>query len=1192
MIKNYFSTKFIKCCLILFTIIVFNNIKTDAHKHDFPNIEFIENKGQWDGNFLFKSNTARGDFYIHNKGFRVVLADEYNHIQLHEYRHGARKEEPLLKYHMYDMELIGCNQNFTTSQNKFLPHYYNYFLGNDPQKWKSKIHPSYNVDMHNVYNNIDVHLYSEDGNIKYDYIVNPGGNVSDIKVKYNGVDKMEIKDEKLLIKTSLGEMTELRPYTYQFIDGEKKEIKCSYVLQENQIIAFKVDKNYDKSKALYIDPTLVFCTFTGSTADNWGFTATYDTLGMFYAGGVASGIGYPVNPGAIQMTYGGGGFGGNGFQCDASFSKFSANGTTLLFATYYGGSDNDQPQSMIVSSNGDLGIAGRTYSSNFPTSGACYDPTHNGAGDLFVAVFNSTGTALVGATYIGGSGDDGVNYNAGYAVYNATKHNYGDDARSEIIVDNAGNWYVAASTQSNNFPTVNPFQAANAGGQDAVVFQINHTCSNLIWSTYLGGSGQDAAFVLCLDKVNQSALYVGGGTESSNFPSTAGTYQSTYQGGTVDGYILKFNSATKALLAGTYIGTNQYDQVYGLQTDDSSRVYATGQTMGAFPVAPASVYNNPGSSQFIIKLNNSLTGPPIFSTVYGSGTTAYTNISPTAFLVDICSNIYVSGWGGPTSGNPGNTFNMPITAGALKATTDGSDFYFIVLEKNAQSLLYSTYYGQNGNAPNGLGGEHVDGGTSRFDPNGVVYQAICANCGGNVVFPTGPANVFSPNNPSPNCNLAALKISFDLQNPDAVASTNGPLTGCVPFLVNFLNNSTSATAYTWDFGDGSPTSNAVSPSHTFTTAGIFTVTLIASNPNGCTQTSDTTKVVITVKDDSLFPGFTYVKVDSCNPFSIQITNTSVYNNGIPSGNATYNWDFGDGTTFTGQFPPLHNYPNAATYTITLTMTDPNACNNPATFQLVVDFSTSLVIAAFNMPDSVCMPALISFLDQSTNATTWNWSFGDGNTSTLTNPTNNYTTPGTYTVYLVSGNPNTCNKFDSISKIITVMPSPTADFTWTPIPPEPNVPNVFTNLSVGATKYLWDFGDGETDTIKNPIHIYDKDGTYTVCLTATNQYGCKDTVCKSVRGMVIPLVDVPTGFSPNGDGVNDVLYVKGYGIENMVFRIFNRWGEKIFESKDKKIGWDGRYKGVMQEMEVYGFTLYVEFFDGTKANKKGNVTLLK
>jgi gliding motility-associated-like protein len=260
--------------------------------------------------------------------------------------------------------------------------------------------------------------------------------------------------------------------------------------------------------------------------------------------------------------------------------------------------------------------------------------------------------------------------------------------------------------------------------------------------------------------------------------------------------------------------------------------------------------------------------------------------------------------------------------------------------------------------------------------------------------------------------------------------------------------------------------------------------------------------------------------------------------------------------------------------------------------VTLDFNTSFVSAEFDMPDTVCMPAVVNFNNQSTNVTTYSWNFGDGNTSTTASPTNTFPGPGVYQVTLITANPTSCNKFDTAQHSISVFPSPTADFTWVPNPPTPNTPNVFTNLSTGATHYLWDFGDGVTSVEKDPIHVFEKDGTYQVCLSAYNDVGCQDTACKSVRGIVVPIVDVPTGFTPNGDGINDFVFVRGYGIESMTFRIFNRWGEKVFETTDKKTGWDGTYKGVKQEMEVYQYTLDVQFFDDTHTFKKGNITLLK
>ncbi|MBP6456088.1 MAG: PKD domain-containing protein [Chitinophagaceae bacterium] len=1187
----------------LFFLFIFlaNQIISFAQSNSGKPLEFIENQGQWSGPFLYKAIASGGDIYLRKNGYTVVLSDHTNSEKIHAYKHGEIKIAPVLKYHSYEVDFLNASTDVKFSQDKFQKHYYNYFLGNNSSNFKTGIHPSYAVDYQQIYPGINIHAYSENGNLKYDFIVSPNSNESQIALQYKGLDRIWLEKNNLFLKTSLGEIKELAPYSYQFIDGEKKQVQCQYVL-ENNIIRFQFPKGYNKNEKLYIDPVLIFSTFTGSTADNWGFTATYDSLGNFYAGGNVSGMGYPVipSPGAFQITYGGGGFSGNGFQCDAAITVFDPTATTMLYSTYLGGSDNDQPHSMVVDNQGNLVVVGKTYSTNFPmgTGLTNYDNSANGAADMFVVKFNGTGTALLGATYIGGSGNDGVNVSDGFPPV-GMKHNYGDDARSEVIVDNANNIFVASCTNSSNFPTVSPISnpsvptpngSALAGSQDGVLFKFNPSISNLLWSSFIGGANDDACYVLSLDKTNPTTLYVGGGTQSTNFyGANAGTINPTFQGVT-DGFLLKLNTTTNSYVTGTFIGTNSYDQVYGVQTDDSNHVYVMGQTQGPFPVSPASVYSNLGSSQFIAKYNNSLSGT-LFSTVYGSGTTSYTNISPVAFLVDRCENIYVSGWGGNTGGNPGNTNGMPVTAGALKGTTDGVDFYFICLSKNAQSLLYATYWGMNSTPPSGT--EHVDGGTSRFDPNGIVYQSICGACGGTPGYPTS-TGVVGPNNLSGNCNLAALKIDFQLQDPDADALISGPTKGCVPFIVNFINNSTSATNYIWDFGDGSPVSTATSPTYTYNIPGTYTVSLIAVNPNGCTQSSDTDQIVIIVSDDSIKADFIYVKLDSCDSFRAQFTNTSLINSSNPAAAAwtTYFWDFGDGTTFNGPNPPIHNFPTPTIYTVTLTMVDTSSCDSFSVKQVVIDFSTSIVNAGFLCPDSVCMPANISFIDQSTNATGWAWDFGGVGNSTAQNPNFQFPSPGVYTIRLISANPNSCNKFDTIEKVIVVLPSPTADFSYSPNPPEPNKILDFTNLSTDAISYLWDFGDGSTSTLKDPKHLYKKDGYYNVCLTASNEYGCKDSVCKTVRGYVIALVDVATGFSPNGDGANDVIYVQGYGIEKMVWRIYNRWGELVFESTNQESGWDGKYKGVDQEMEVYAYSLSVDFFDGTHRNKKGNITLIK
>jgi gliding motility-associated-like protein len=1357
--------------LIHFTICVFCIVTLpQLSKGQNAPIEYVKNAGQWNGPFEYKGVTPRGDFYLRKNGFMVVLAHKDNHQKTHEKKHGQIKGPVILNYHAYEMNFLGANENPLMTPSKLQPHYYNYFLGSDKSRWKSNIYPAQNVDYQNLYNKIDAHLYSENGNIKYDFILHPGADINQIKVAYNGVSSIQLRRGVIEVGTSVGDNVEQTPYAYQMIDGNRVEVKCTYTLKD-KTVGYKItSNNYNPQYDLVIDPVIVFCSFTGSTADNWGYTATYDNAGNFYAGGIvgsASGLlgtgSYPTI-GAFQATYGGGGAGGMGnlFRYDGTISKFNSSGNALIYSSYLGGSDNDQPHSLVVNSNNELVIAGRTYSNNFPTSTGCFDNTFNGNADAFVTVISAAGNTIVGSTYIGGSGDDCVNLYADENTIADLKHNYGDDARSEVIVDSSNNIFVIAASSSTNFPIVNGHQTIKSGLQDAVAFALNANCSTQLWGTYIGGTNNDAGYVLCFNKHNQSELYLAGGTMSSNFPATAGSLNPTYKGGTMDGWLMRINNlatGTKTVNACTFIGTNSYDQVYGVQTDDYNKVFVMGQTMGAYPVVGA-VYSNPNSSQFVSKIDNSLAGPLIVSNVFGKGSTLETDISPNAFLVDICGNVSISGWGGDIGviGNVGNTTGLPITTNALQPTTDSKDFYFIVFGPNLATLNYASFFGQVGGTC-----EHVDGGTSRFDPQGIIYQAICANCGSaaSATFPT-TAGAWTTINPSPNCNLAALKIDFQQIGASAVSSASPSATGCAPLTVNFANASTNATSYLWIFGDGTPNSTATTPTHIYNTPGTFICTLVAYNPNGCFGTSDTSLLNITVKSDSLHPSFVAVKIDSCDPFSVFVLSTSTYNTGPLPASTTYLWNFGDGTTSTLANPPIHAYAVTGSYLITLTLTDTNACNNPATASHIVNYTNNVIDATFPLPDTVCPPYTHTFVPITTNATTylWNfgdgsatsnlqspthtyptpgtyivtliitnpnscnlidtftqiinvqpkvtasftyakvdtcdpyiislnntsiintgnpnavftwsfgdgttfiglnpgthsyaapgtytitftitdpmacnspqtfsapvtfidnnvralfempdtvclpfthifvntsvnvatyaWNFGDGNTSTSAVPTNTYTVPGTYTVTLYAYNPLTCNKVDSAKQTFYGAPSPIANFYYQPNPPQPNKQVEFTNTSSGATHYLWDFGDGQGSTLVNPKHLYNVSGDFTVCLTAYNEFNCPDTACQPITALVTNIVDVPTGFTPNGDGTNDIILVRGYGIHTMLFRIYNRWGELVFETTNKEKGWDGKYKGVLQEMDAFAYILDVTFTDNSKILKKGNITLI-
>jgi gliding motility-associated-like protein len=273
------------------------------------------------------------------------------------------------------------------------------------------------------------------------------------------------------------------------------------------------------------------------------------------------------------------------------------------------------------------------------------------------------------------------------------------------------------------------------------------------------------------------------------------------------------------------------------------------------------------------------------------------------------------------------------------------------------------------------------------------------------------------------------------------------------------------------------------------------------------------------------------------------------------------------------------------------MTDPTACNTPDSFTRTLTFKNDIVKAAFET-GLICVADSFRPNNKSTNATTYFWDFGDGKTSTLPNPAHKYDTTGTFKIRLITYNPNSCNKVDSTSLDAEIKPSPTAAFTYTPLVPVTNEINKFTNKSVEASLFNWNFGDGTGSQDINPEHFYKRTGTYNVCLIATNMVGCSDTICKKVSADVRPLADIPSAFSPNGDGKNDILYVRGAAVDKMNLRIYNRWGQLVFESNDLKDGWDGTYKGKPQEVEAYAFILNVTFVDETTLYKRGNVTLLR
>jgi gliding motility-associated-like protein len=797
---------------------------------DKSTIRFIENKGQFNDQTDFQLKTNAGDIYLEGSTMTYCLYDKSLFTDIHHEK--ITIEDAVFEGHAYKVHFLNAQQTNIVKEQKS-KEYYNYYIGSDKSKWASNIYGYGQVEYTNLYEGIDLKYYEYYGQLKYDLIVEPGGNTDDILIEYEGVENLKIKKGHLHIPTNLGYVIEQSPYAFQNIDGIEKPVQCNYKLDENKL-SFDFPEGYDSSIELIIDPILTFATYTGSTADNWGYTATYDDDENMYIAGVAFAIGYPLSVGAFQTTYNG----GNGVNypgTDASISKFSADGTNLIYSTYYGGMGNENPHSIVCNAAGELYVFGSTSSLDLPTSAGTYDNSFNGGAnvqngvlnyvngtDAYVAKFNASGTSLIGGTYIGGSGNDALNADL-------LRKNYGDEFRGEIIVDANDNCWVATTTSSIDFPVVNPFQATNGGINDAILFKFNSNLSGLLWSSYYGGTNADAAYSIQLNSLNQPIIT--GGTLSTDLTMSSGQNIASF--GDTDGFIIKLNTTGSMLINSTYVGTAAYDQCYFVQVDLNDDVYVFGQSQGTYNITPSTVFSNPGSGQFIHKFDANL-ATTIFSTVFGSGSGI--NISPSAFLVSDCGLIYTSGWGGNTNAGyaGGNTTGMPLTGDAFQPTTDGSDFYLGVFNPDATSLVYGTFFG------GGISAEHVDGGTSRFDKNGNVYQAVCAGCGGSSDFPTS-AGAWSNTNNSSNCNLGAFK--FDLGNITPAISIPQPWV-CIPSSYQFDNLSSGGNVYEWDFGDGN-FSNDFAPAHTYLTVGEYDVTLVVSDSLGCLS-SDTVTIAIEV----------------------------------------------------------------------------------------------------------------------------------------------------------------------------------------------------------------------------------------------------------------------------------------------------------------------------------------------------------
>lgn len=598
----------------------------DKHDHS-ATIRFVENKGQWKDQVNFCTKVGALSLFAEDRSLTWSMWEPEAGDKMHDFAHLSREEQAAftLRGHAWKVHFINGNPEPSISTDQEAPFYNNYFLGNDRSRWASHVKLFGAFTYEELWPGVDMKIYGSHGSFKYDLLLSSGDKVHQIGFRYEGLKSLDLTDAgTLTLSTSVGQLFEMAPIAW-YADDPSAIIECQYVLEGNEL-RYDFPNGYDPDRAIVIDPVLIASTLSGSSgASNYGHCATFDEQGNIYSGARNFGPSYPATIGTFQSNFGSGG-------TDMAFSKYTPDGSNLLWASYLGGNNGENPHSMIVDSQGKLCVLGTTTSSDFPVSTTAYDQILSGGTDITVTVFSSDGATLHGSTFLGGVNDDGAN-----SMY----VNYGETYRGEILLDAQGNILVASCSSSPDFPvTAGAIGSTIGGDQDGVVFSLNKSCSNLLWSTFLGGSGDDNS--LGIRAANNGDIVVCGATDSQNMPMTMGGYSPTHNGDR-DAYVIRMNSDGTSMIASTFYGGSAEDLAHFIDLDQVGNVFIYGQTNGGINIQPTGTYGTPGGDIFIAKFSPDLSANMISTTI---GTTAAFGYStaPVAFLVDVCDNIYISGF--------------------------------------------------------------------------------------------------------------------------------------------------------------------------------------------------------------------------------------------------------------------------------------------------------------------------------------------------------------------------------------------------------------------------------------------------------------------------------------------------------------------------------------------------------------------
>ena len=679
-------------------------------------MSFEPNVGQTDDSVRFM---ARGH------GYSLFLTKDSATLSLQRYGKSGKVESQSA----VRMRIDGANEMAAVEGEGQTEGRSNYFIGNDPDKWRTDI-PTYgSVKYSSVYDGVDLVYYGNGQQLEYDFIVRPGTDPRRIKLRFDGVDAAKIEDKTgdLLLDTGSGTLRQHKPFVYQNVAGERTEIASTYAMKKNGDgfdISFDLAA-YDTTKELIIDPVLSYGSYLGGNAFDEARSITVDADGNAYVVGTAASRDFPTTPGTIKPVLLPRTDAPNSFWYDAFVTKINSTGTALVFSTYFGGRNgNESGGGVALDASGNVVIAGTTMSGDLPTVNA-YQSTFGGTDDGFAAKLNPTGSAIIFSTYLGGNSTDlggsvAVNQVTGDAVFAgyASSPNFPttpgafkqrlcdntpgscngifysgsylvkltanggivystlfDASIADVTVDAADNAVFGGSAFVNAPTTAGSYQPVSSGGADGYIAKLNPAGSTLVYGTFLGGGLQsDRVSAIVLDP--EQNIYVTGTTENTAFPATPGAFDTTFNGGH-DGFVTKLNPAGSELVFSTFLGGTAKDELFAIGLAANRDVFVAGEVLSInFPLRNPLLQAGRISATRLTADGASL----VFSTFLGNGG-AYD------LATDASSNAYLTGHTTTVLVTP-NAFQT--TRGGWNVTTSTKDAFVVKIgptDENAQ--MYS-----------------------------------------------------------------------------------------------------------------------------------------------------------------------------------------------------------------------------------------------------------------------------------------------------------------------------------------------------------------------------------------------------------------------------------------------------------------------------------------------------------------------